>query len=607
MKDFLNDENTTPQELEPEKQDAAKVSYEENDNWEFEARALTLEDTVIDNGNMEITIPKDKPKTYTAPEKKASTPKPAAKKSGNTGKFIVTGILTAVIIGVLVWLGIVYYTVPNTDEKMNPGNVAITVGDTDVSIGMYNYYYTCIYNNYLQYAQYGYYNIDPSTDFSKQETTDAEGNKTTWAKVFVDDAVEQIKYITAHYEAAIADGMTLTDEQKETIDNQLDSLKTTASESDMSVDDYISQTYGDYCGYATLKKMLIQCYVAENYFHKNSVESRVSQEDVNTYFDEHKDDYSEVSFAYLQMAYDSEDEKSKTETETQAAQYAKEISSVKDMKKLLPEACKNMIEEYVDAGYFESADEAAETLSENIETSITRSDTSFTEKGMEWLFSDDTKVGDCSSFTDTENSIVYIVLKTSDITMDEEDVYSVRHILVMPKSDEEKEDTEDTESDEKEFTEKQWAEAKTKADEILAEFNSGDKSEYSFALLAEKYTDDTESTSNGSSGLYGGLYAGTPLGQMVPNFENWSIDDSRQYGDVDIIESDYGYHIMFFVEKTKSYLYNCETELQSEREGEFVDEYPFTLHKSGMAKTKVAQPQASAGSAYDDDSDNMDY
>ena len=34
---------------------------------------------------------------------------------------------------------------------------------------------------------------------------------------------------------------------------------------------------------------------------------------------------------------------------------------------------------------------------------------------------------------------------------------------------------------------------------------------------------------------------------MVAPFEDWCYDESREVGDYGIIESDYGYHIMFFV------------------------------------------------------------
>ena len=34
---------------------------------------------------------------------------------------------------------------------------------------------------------------------------------------------------------------------------------------------------------------------------------------------------------------------------------------------------------------------------------------------------------------------------------------------------------------------------------------------------------------------------------MVKEFEDWSFDASRKYGDTGLVKSTYGYHIMFFV------------------------------------------------------------
>ncbi len=45
----------------------------------------------------------------------------------------------------------------------------------------------------------------------------------------------------------------------------------------------------------------------------------------------------------------------------------------------------------------------------------------------------------------------------------------------------------------------------------------------------------------------GGLYTDIAKGQMVENFENWCFDDSRTYGDYGIVETEFGYHLMFYV------------------------------------------------------------
>ena len=76
---------------------------------------------------------------------------------------------------------------------------------------------------------------------------------------------------------------------------------------------------------------------------------------------------------------------------------------------------------------------------------------------------------------------------------------------------------------------------------MLQEWKDGDATEDSFAELAKTKSTDTGSSANG--GLYENVYPG----QMVPNFNSWCFDASRKAGDTGIVESTYGYHVMYFV------------------------------------------------------------
>ena len=64
--------------------------------------------------------------------------------------------------------------------------------------------------------------------------------------------------------------------------------------------------------------------------------------------------------------------------------------------------------------------------------------------------------------------------------------------------------------------------------EILAEFNSGDKTEDSFAELANKYSEDEGSNTNG------GLYENIAKGQMVQEFNDFCFADHKA-GDTGIV------------------------------------------------------------------------
>ena len=91
------------------------------------------------------------------------------------------------------------------------------------------------------------------------------------------------------------------------------------------------------------------------------------------------------------------------------------------------------------------------------------------------------------------------------------------------------------------YSDEEKAAAKAAAEEILNQWKAGEATEDSFAALATERTDDTGSAANG--GLYEDIYPG----QMVAPFEDWCYDEHRKVGDTGIVETTYGYHVMFFV------------------------------------------------------------
>ena len=110
----------------------------------------------------------------------------------------------------------------------------------------------------------------------------------------------------------------------------------------------------------------------------------------------------------------------------------------------------------------------------------------------------------------------------------------IRHILVMAEQDENGE-----------FTDEAKEAAKARAEEIFAEWQSGEATEESFASLAEQYSEDPGSSTNG------GLYSYVQQGQMVEEFNDFCFDEDRQPGDTGIVYGSNGgyagYHVMYFV------------------------------------------------------------
>ena len=536
------------------------VQYEQNDNWKFDASAPAAENNVLGGVNgVEFEFEQSRENNAPAPAQEVVTevkPQNIVLKKERVS-VILSSILALVIIAILVVLGVRYYTVPNSNEKMNPGNVAMTVGDIDVSVGLYNYYYDSVVYEYTYYANYGYYDLDTTQDFASQYTTDQDGNEISWQDLFEQTTTERIKSNLMYYEKGLDAGITLTDAQKDDIESQLDMVRESASSAGEGVNEYVAESFGAHCGLETLRKYMEQYYIAGTYYNQYRITDRPSQEETDAYFDEHQDDYKSCSYALIEMEYDSTDVTTQQQSIENAEKYMAEITDVDSMRALIPTACAGLIDQFIAAGYFETEKEAVTALSESVEFTQARSDieNSFGEETANWLFNTDTAVGSTTYYVNESVGVIDVILKTGQPFLEEEnEVYSVRHILVMPESGEES----STDSQTQEYTDEEWQAAYDQAQEIVAEYNAGDKTELSFALLAEEYSDDTATTSAGQGGLYGGAYEGVTPGSSAENFENWALDPARKYGDVDIVQTQYGYHIMFFISKCPEYMYTAQ-------------------------------------------------
>lgn len=113
---------------------------------------------------------------------------------------------------------------------------------------------------------------------------------------------------------------------------------------------------------------------------------------------------------------------------------------------------------------------------------------------------------------------------------------AVRHILIQPEGG-----TTD-ENNEVVYSEEEKAAAYAEAERILEEWKSGDATEESFGELANTYSKDGGSNTTG--GLYEGINADA---SYVAEFRAWAVDAARKPGDTAIVETEFGYHIMYFV------------------------------------------------------------
>ena len=170
----------------------------------------------------------------------------------------------------------------------------------------------------------------------------------------------------------------------------------------------------------------------------------------------------------------------------------------------------------------------------------------------------------------TENEELY---KQNGITKEAGKTVDVRHILLMPQNGTTGEDGYPV------YSEENWAACEAEVQKIYDEWQAGDKSEESFADFAVKYSQD-------GNAAQGGIYEGVPEGYMVETFNDWCFDETRQTGDHGLVKTQYGYHIMFFVDSDEIWFATAEADLISQTVNaklpEAKEKYPITIDYSAI-------------------------
>lgn len=475
-------------------------------------------------------------------EKQLNAQKEARKVSLYTTIFVVAMalvLLVAIVVGV-------NQMVTNNGVRERK-TVAMTVNDHKLSNAELNYFYIDAVNNF--YSTYGNYaslvGLDLSTPLDQQVMDEETGM--TWADNFIQTAKENAKAVYALADAAKAEGFTLSEDDQASIDNNVATMKLYAQMYGYSDSDaYLKAMYGhgakedSFRAYSELRTLAAayQNHYSESLTYTDADLRAVDGENYNAYSSYTYNTYYLSASRFLEGGATAEDGTTTYTDEERAAALKK-----------AEEAAKSLVSE--DITTVKALDDAIGALSVNADTTASSSAhsaslaTSIASTYADWVTGASRKEGDktyvASTSTSTDDSgkettttdgyyVVYFV-SSNDNTFA---LKNVRHILVPIESSSDSADTSANSEENK-------AAAKAKAEDLLKQWQSGEATEDSFAALAAENSTDTGSKENG--GLYENVYPN----QMVASFNDWCYDASRKPGDTGIVESTYGYHVMYFV------------------------------------------------------------
>lgn len=440
---------------------------------------------------------------------------------------------------------------------------AVTVNGHNYTPSDVSYYYHKAENLEYMMAQYGMSSFDPSVD-AKEQYTDEE-QTTTYHDKFMQSAMDSLVSMTALVDAANADGFTDDEAVQEYVDTQLASIDSSAAQYNYNRASFLKASYGPYMTEGRFKQCLEREGLANAY--KTAHQDSLTYDDaaLESYYSEHKDELDTFSYDVCFIngaAANPVDEDGNPVTDEEG----NTVTATDEEKQAAMDAARQSAEEMVSAlaeggDFAQLAQERVDADSKSTysgDQSTVGSSLSATY--TDWLMSADRTAGDVDTF-ETENSGVYVVrFNGRERSENTYATVDVRHILIKAETT----DADETDSSGNKIPSDEAMEAaKAEAQKLLDEWQAGEATAESFGELANQYSDDPGSNTNG------GLYQEVTQGSFFTAFDEWMFDPARKPGDTTLLENtqsgQYGWHVAY-LEKQDELLwrYTAENALRSD-------------------------------------------
>lgn len=448
---------------------------------------------------------------------------------------------------------------PGCAEKENGNNndyastVVMKSEHYQITADVFQYFlkftFSSFYNQYASYASS--FGLDISAPMKEQACTISSSEGYTWFDYFTDGAANTLIMYLSMAEKAISEGLALTATDEAQIEKEIALVRTQAQEYGYEdTQTYLSEQYGSLITEDTLRSAFQLYMLASSYYRHLYYGYTYSQEDYDLYARENKENIYQADYVLLSLNIDVDEDASDEEKDVafeKISQRAHEIdAAITDDASFI-----KLIEDYYREVYTIVPDDSEEADAQNkiyTETQLASMTKACSYMGAayntgnatgKWIFdaaasaepNADTGAAYAAQRLAGEHAVVeskeegrcdicYIVKAPY---RDESFTANVRHILLSP----------DTYGGEEQAAEK--------AQQLLDEWEHGEATEESFGLLARQYTEDTASQENN------GLYQNVVPGDMEDTFDKWCFEQGRKPADTGIIQTTYGYHLMYYV------------------------------------------------------------
>lgn len=423
---------------------------------------------------------------------------------------------------------------------------AATIDGENYSAAEVSYYYQSAYRNFVTSSQYAYFlsYLGLNTNASlKGQTINAEtasmlglelpgadstedgstASGMTWHDYFLEQALKNMSIIQAALKAADAEGFETPAGVQAQYEDNMSSLRSEAARNGVSVSQYLKLSFGAGVTEKVYSEQLMRVlrYGAYADAYQNGLSFSGSELEEAYNSDPNRYDIVSYESVSISGAAESTTDSEGNTTEPTAEESAAALLAAQDTAQAILDGVSN------------GGDMKA--LAEEQDGTYTSNESGTYNAGSvisEWLYDSSRKSGDSTVLQD--GNLLYAVIFHNRLR-DEASTIDVRHILV-PLGTATLTDSDEGYDDEQAQLK---TDAHTKAEELLAQWQSGEATESAFAELAMKESVD-------GSKYDGGLYREVYQGRMVSEFNDWCFDDGRQAGDTGVVDTQYGSHVMYF-------------------------------------------------------------
>lgn len=424
-------------------------------------------------------------------------------------------ITVCVILAAVIVIGLSVYTTLGDNGTLLRAKTAAASENFEIDGTMMAYFYASNYQSYYDYLSY--LGVDTSVSLKSQACSYLSDGG-TWFDYFVSLTKSYTDELLALCEGAKAAGITLDAEDEAGIDTTLDQLEATAEAFGYTADAYVTMAFGTGVKMKDVRSCLELTTLAAKYNTAFSDGLSYTADEKEAYYTEHASEFEGVDYYvfstsagdFMEKDTDGNPVGDTTEASAKAMAEAEKMAAASSADEF-----KSLVREYISANHDHEHDE--ETLDAEVESTFNyHVEAANISTISDWAFS--AKAGDTHMTGEEGDTSFNVYFLTKAAYRDETPTRNVRHIL---------------------FTTETYADD-TAVNEVYAAWEADGFSEAKFLELAAQYNEDP------GSQAAGGLYENVAVGDMVNTFNNWLFYTAENVGDHGIVESDYGWHIMYY-------------------------------------------------------------